>query len=266
MVANGRLLGACLVALSGEPMLLDQAVKAPLELQERMASGDWFDVLMSDGAVRKVSVLEMTKGEIMQVFSRGQLRTMDEQSAYLGAVAARPSEKRARAERQQLAVIPAQPKSPATEPQLGCLDHNWLTEVTPEFNITGAGMPAEEAAAVANRVMLHLYRGSIEQARDALDDGWRSHLKEQVPLPVGKELLSEPLARVIDDVRLLNMLEEAEIETIGDLLVTGEATLLGIPNLGNVLLSKLRNLSIGLRMRVQAERDDEDAEIEEAVA
>lgn len=85
MVASGKLMGQCLVALSGDPLLLEQAIAAPIAVQERMASGDWFDVLMPDRSVRKVAALEMTKKEILQVFKQGHVRTREEQEAYLVA-------------------------------------------------------------------------------------------------------------------------------------------------------------------------------------
>lgn len=148
-------------------------------------------------------------------------------------------------------------------PAIDTLSHEWLAEIA-QHDPCITGMPAADAAAVANRVMLHLYRGSIEQARDALEDGWQSHVKEQQPLPYGPSLLIEPLARVIDDVRLLNALEGQGIDTIGDLLGVSEAELLSIPSFGNASLAKLRNIAVGLRMRAEQGRDE--SEVTEAVA
>lgn len=81
-------------------------------------------------------------------------------------------------------------------------------------------MDADEAERVARRVALALYRGSIEVARDALDDGWREHAGAG-PLPQGAELLDLPLARVIPNVRVLNTIEAEGINTVGQFVEAG---------------------------------------------
>lgn len=135
------------------------------------------------------------------------------------------------------------------------LTGEWLPGVSYAFDRCSLSMEEDEAAAVANRVMLHLYRGSIELARAALEDGWRSHLRESAPLPTGKALLDEPLARVVDDIRMQNYLESAEIYTVGDLLVAGDITLLAIPGMGATGLAKIKNLQAGMLLRVQDDYD-----------
>ncbi len=83
LVSQGKLLGQTLVALSGDPLLLEQAVKAPIEIQQKLAAGDWFDVLQADGEVRKLIPFEMSKKQVLQVFKHGHVRSIDEQRLYL---------------------------------------------------------------------------------------------------------------------------------------------------------------------------------------
>ena len=98
------------------------------------------------------------------------------------------------------------------------LESGWLDGVTLQTRKHRHEMPPDIAAAIGNRVMLHLHRGNIAYARAALEDGWRSHLKEQEPPPNGKALLDEPMAKMIRDVRILNRLEQVGIVTVGQFL------------------------------------------------
>jgi hypothetical protein len=96
MVSRGELLGQCLVAVCGDPALLEQATKAPLEVQKRMADVDFFDVVMPSGEVAELLLLELTKKQILQVFNNGKIRTLDEQREYLKKSATRSAMTRAR--------------------------------------------------------------------------------------------------------------------------------------------------------------------------
>jgi hypothetical protein len=143
----------------------------------------------------------------------------------------------------------------------GFLAHTQPPEALPELLSDGRktidwsdqsklSMPSEAAALVARRVMLQLCRGSIEQARQALESGWQSHVDCHGPTPVGPELLDHPLANVLDDIRLLNCLEQhGGIVTVGQFLNCGEAKLLALPQMGHTGLLRLRNLASVLRHR-----------------
>lgn len=111
-------------------------------------------------------------------------------------------------------------------------------------------MPLEMATIVARKVMLHLYRGSIECARMSLEEGWGSHIDDET-LEDGEGLLREPLSRVLNknDVRLLNLLEKAGIITVRDLIVSGPAEWLAIENVGQRAISKLSVLRATLKRR-----------------
>lgn len=110
-------------------------------------------------------------------------------------------------------------------------------------------MEAEAASIVARKVALHLYRGSIELARQTLEAAWTDHLADEAPLPVGAALLDEPLARVCPDVRLLNALETEGLLTVRHLLRSTPADWQAIPNLGGKHVATLTNLAAGLRQR-----------------
>jgi hypothetical protein len=126
------------------------------------------------------------------------------------------------------------------------------------------GMDEETAVIIARRVFIQLYRGSIEQAREALEDGWAGLVGDSAPLPEGRELLAVPLARVLANsgtgtgygtsVRILNMLEGAGIRTVNDLLNTSQAELLLIPNLGHTALLTLVRLGRDLQQQIEAKR------------
>ena len=92
-------------------------------------------------------------------------------------------------------------------------------------------------------------RGSIENARAALEDAWSDHVEQISELPTGRKLLDQPLSRVIDNMRTLNMLEEAGILTVEHLLRQSPGDLLSIPSLGQVTVNYLRNLCVGLMNR-----------------
>ena len=136
------------------------------------------------------------------------------------------------------------PKSQIPNPQLPAVELP-KTDGLPDRG--AEAMELEAAEAVARRVLLHLYRGCIDAARAALEDGWRTHTAASGPLPTGQELLEEPVARVIDEVRVVNLLEGAGIATIGQLLEAGEARLLAINNFGDSTRRKVREQTVRLR-------------------
>lgn len=112
-------------------------------------------------------------------------------------------------------------------------------------------MPQEDAIRVGKRVVLALMRGSEEIALEAVRDAWRDHM-QNLELPVGPALLDEPLARVLDDVRVLNTLEEElEIITIGDFLRETAGTFPRVPNIGHLTIAQLNNLAVTMRARAQ---------------
>lgn len=110
-------------------------------------------------------------------------------------------------------------------------------------------MDKPHAEAIAKRVLLQLLRGSIEQARLALEDGWASHARENEPLPIGPALLDEPMSCCLDDLRVLNSLEQEGILTVGQFLERGDGAWIGIVGVGNKNQTKLQNLSQMLRQR-----------------
>lgn len=114
-------------------------------------------------------------------------------------------------------------------------------------------MDEEAAQAIAMRVKIHLLRGSIEQARHALEDGWRSHADDTAGLPIGLDVLDVPLSRVVEEYRPLNMLEKEGILTVKHLLEAVEAgELYSIPNMGPVTVAKLVKLSEEMRERAKS--------------
>jgi hypothetical protein len=112
-------------------------------------------------------------------------------------------------------------------------------------------MEEEAALALSQRVAIALIRGSIDHAREALEDGWRDHLEQTADLPIGSSLLDVPLARVMgDDPRNLNTLERLGILTVGDLIRESLATgFYGIPNMGPATIAKLSELAVSMRER-----------------
>ncbi len=129
--------------------------------------------------------------------------------------------------------------------------HIWRKELPPKA-VQQAEPKAEFADVISKRVLMHLCRGSIELARAALEDGWSSHVREHEPLPFGRDLLTEPLARVLDELRLLQTLEKNGIDTIGDLLRTTERDWAAIPNLGEKAITKLREIRTAMKLRAEA--------------
>lgn len=103
--------------------------------------------------------------------------------------------------------------------------------------------------------MLHLYRGSIEAARASLDEGWRTYVDDDTVCD-GPKILEQPLSKMLNknDVRLLNLLEQAGIMTVADLLDTTPADWLAIPSVGQGAVAKLGLLRSNLRKR--AERNE----------
>lgn len=111
-------------------------------------------------------------------------------------------------------------------------------------------MPVAEAAIIAKRIMLHLFRGSIDSATLCLEEGWQSRLEDTAVMG-GKAAQNEPLSRVMDksDTRLLNSLEQSGIMTVADLMKSTEEDWLEIPNVGESAVQKLHALRATLRIR-----------------
>lgn len=255
MIAQGKLTAGCFLTCSGDPLLLDMATRLSGALQEKIANNEPFKMLTADDEHRMVRPLEMGRRELVQVFTTGgRLRTEDEQAARLKVPENKP-----------VAHRNYPPLQPDTLPRTVSIEHasdletrSLSKEELPNLATTSVGrcataMDADTAESTARRVMIHLYRGSIEQARASLEDGWRSHIQEQEVLPEGQALLDEPLARVLDDVRMLNTLEDSGIDTIGGLLESTDGDLYDIPNLGHNAVTKLHNLRVGMRARANAE-------------
>lgn len=113
-------------------------------------------------------------------------------------------------------------------------------------------MTVEESTIIAKRVMLHLFRGSIDSAKLALEEGWESK-QEDSAIMGGKAAANEPLSRVMpkSDTRLLNSLELSGIMTVGDLMQSTEEDWLSIPNVGESNAQKLHALRATLRGRAK---------------
>ncbi len=125
-----------------------------------------------------------------------------------------------------------------------------LNEVLEDCRQGQHAMPRENAEHIARRIILHLCRGSIQAAGDALQSGWQTHLDSLAALPAGEALLSEPLAKALDDTRLLNLLDASGVTTIGQFLKCSDADFLDMPMIGPSGRCQLRNLAVGLRLRV----------------
>lgn len=126
---------------------------------------------------------------------------------------------------------------------LPSVDPAWLADLSSPRHI---GMDPEQAASIANRVAIHLHRGSIEQARKTLEEGWSEFCRET---PTGPALLAEPVSTVITDARLVNTLEKNGVETVGDLLRSSPQKIRAIPSIGWRAANKLNTLAAGLRIR-----------------
>lgn len=83
MIANGSLLAECFVACSGDPLLLESAVRLPTKVQKQIADNKPFKVLNADGSARMVPPLELGRRELTQVFKGGHVRTEEEQREWL---------------------------------------------------------------------------------------------------------------------------------------------------------------------------------------
>jgi hypothetical protein len=130
----------------------------------------------------------------------------------------------------------------------------WMANIEDLGQARGAnGMAVEDALVAVERIKLHLVRGSIDTARAALEQAWSDHLEATQELPIGAAVLDVPLSRVIDNLRLLNLLEGAGILTVGKLLMTSPGELSNIPSMGVVSVNFLRNLGVGLANRACAE-------------
>lgn len=113
-------------------------------------------------------------------------------------------------------------------------------------------MPVIEATIIAKRIMLHLFRGSIDSATLCLEEGWESRLEDNAVMG-GKAAENEPLSRVMDksDTRLLNSLEQSGIMTVADLMRSTEEDWLEIPNVGESAANKLHALRAALKTRAK---------------
>lgn len=109
----------------------------------------------------------------------------------------------------------------------------------PQHDRSLHALPAAAAESIARRVAYQLARGSIELARQALDQGWRDHVRESCPLPTGAALLAEPLASVLENQMLLNALDRAGIATVRDLLQAGDALMIRLRQVGPARLKEL---------------------------
>lgn len=80
------------------------------------------------------------------------------------------------------------------------------------------------------RAELKMTAGDAFGAYDAFMDAWMAIVAREFPAP---PILTEPLAEVRQlDVRLLNTLDVAEIDTIGDWVLTSDEQRLAIANFG----------------------------------
>lgn len=144
-----------------------------------------------------------------------------------------------------------------------------LNQLVAEHDVSREAMGQEEAEAAASRVLLHLLRGSIEQARAALESAWAAHVESHAPPPVGRELLAKPLISVLDGrsrslgsanethdaARIANLLERGGILTVADLLSASPVTLSAIPNIGVTTIARLHEEKLRLRRLVAQETD-----------
>lgn len=126
-------------------------------------------------------------------------------------------------------------------------------------------VPLTAAERIGSRVILALAAGSIDRARATLDEGWGAHAAAG-DLPTGAALLDVHLAAVLggdarldeesDDVKTLNALEGAGVETIGDYLLLGEELIAAkaIPNVGSKTAARLGVLARAWRSRAGLDR------------
>lgn len=224
MIANGQLSASCLVACAADPQLLEKAVRLPIAAQEKIAKDEPLVVLRDDGTKKDIKPSRMNRRELNQAYGDGFVRSEEGQRKWLNTSAIKSKNCRPRKPDEDQE---AEEEVPGTKLN----GHTLPVRYIPSQRSSDA-MDAEIAEAVAKRVMIHLYRGSIEYARAALEDGWRSHVLDKLPLPVGIDLRDEPLSRVCDNNRLVNCLEENFITTVGDLLDADEETLQAIPMMG----------------------------------
>lgn len=177
----------------------------------------------------------------------------------------------------QLEVLPRRPQTgaapdvpPAGVPAFG---GDRFGELLPAHQRSREAMAPEAAEATARRVMLHLVRGSIDGARQALDDAWQSHLAETASLPIGRALLDVPLAAVLaghsakgqrrwsgtDLPRVCNLLERGGILTVRDLLRTTPVQWGALPEVDETTIRFLADLAGRLRHLAAQEDAVEDA-------
>lgn len=83
MIANGALSAECFVACSGDPSLLGLATTLPPALQEKVARNEPLKLLGPGGEHRMVGALDMNRLELRQAFTKGGLRSDDEQAEFL---------------------------------------------------------------------------------------------------------------------------------------------------------------------------------------
>lgn len=107
-------------------------------------------------------------------------------------------------------------------------------------------MDADIAESTARRVMLHLYRGSIDLARAALEDSWSSHLAELSALTS-----DDPVSVVVRDQRTLRWLEKHGVKTISDLLNCNTQTVKSQTGGGPALVRQVLSLRDAARRRLK---------------
>lgn len=110
LVGHGQLSAELLVNVQGNRLLLDQAMRLPLPMQQSIARNEPVRVMNAGGSHRMVPALELEDHEIRQVFFRGRMRTEAQQIGYLGGRASHAE-----------APEPARPWVVQTSPRRGIL-------------------------------------------------------------------------------------------------------------------------------------------------
>lgn len=83
LIAHGQMSANLFVALSGDPPLLEKAIRLPIPVQDQIANNEPFKVCELGGDHRMVRPLDMTARERNQVFRGKRLRTDAEQVGFL---------------------------------------------------------------------------------------------------------------------------------------------------------------------------------------
>ena len=83
LIAHGKLSANCFVTCAADPLLLKQAMRLPMPIQEQIGNNEPFTVIDPSGAKRQVHPLDMSRKELLQLFSGGKPRDEEEQAEYL---------------------------------------------------------------------------------------------------------------------------------------------------------------------------------------